>query len=187
VLIVDLTSGVTAQDKRIAGLIQEARKGAMVVLNKWDLVKPKRGGRQTIRELADEARERIFFLDYAPVVIASATTGENVARIFDMIDKIERASKTRIGTGVLNRLMRAAFAANPPPMVKGKRLKLFYAAQASGLRVRRLPPSEIVLFVNDPRLLSQTYGRYLEAQIREHAPYPGLPIILTLRARSQKL
>lgn len=186
VLIVDLTSGVTAQDKRIAGLIQEARKGAMVVLNKWDLVKPKRGSRQTIRELADEARHRIFFLDYAPVVIASAATGENVRRIFDMIDKIERASKVRIGTGVLNRLMRAAFAANPPPLVKGKRLKLFYAAQSSGSKTRQMQPPEIVLFVNDPRLLGRTYARYLEAQIRDKVPYPGLPIILTLRPRSQK-
>src|SRR5256714_6021909 len=130
VLIVDLTSGVTAQDKRIAGLIQEERKAGLVVLNKWDLVKPKRGGAQTIRDLAAEARERIFFLDYAPVLIASAQTGENVGRLFPMIDQIQRAAKKRIGNGVLNRLMRAAFAANPPPIVQGKRLKLFYAAQA---------------------------------------------------------
>ena len=72
-------------------------------------------------------------------------------------------------------------------MVKGKRLKLFYAAQASGSKVRRLQTPEIVLFVNDPRLLSRTYARYLEAQIREHVPYPGLPVLLTLRPRSQKL
>jgi GTP-binding protein len=192
VLIVDLTSGVTAQDKRIAGLIQEAGKAALVVLNKWDLVKPKRGGVQRIRELLAEARERIFFLDYAPVLIASARTGENVDRLFAMIDKVERAATTRIGTGVLNRLMRAALAASPPPLVKGKRLKLFYAAQSSGSkdgkrRPNRLGPPEFVLFVNDLRLLARTYARYLEARIREHAPYPGLPIILTLRPRSQKL
>ncbi|HST31458.1 MAG TPA: ribosome biogenesis GTPase Der [Chthoniobacterales bacterium] len=187
VLIVDLTHGVTAQDKRIGGLIQEAGKGALVVLNKWDLVKPKRGGRQTIFELADEARERIFFLDYAPVVIASARTGENVERLFGMIDRIDRGSKARIGTGVLNRLLRTAFAASPPPMVKGKRLKLLYAAQASGLKTEKIKPPEFVLFVNDARLLARTYGRYLEAQIRKHTPYPGLPIILTLRARRQKL
>ena len=186
VLIVDLTSGVTAQDKRIAGLIQEARKAGLVVLNKWDLVKPKRGGAQTIRELVAEAQERIFFLDYAPVLIASAQTGENVDRLFAMIDKIERASTRRIGTGVLNRLMRAAFAANPPPMVKGKRLKLFYAAQSAGSKDRSLQFPEFVLFVNDPRLLPRPYARYLEAQIREGEPYPGLPIILTLRPRGQK-
>ena len=197
VLIVDLTSGVTAQDKRIAGLIQEARKAALVVLNKWDLVKPKRGERQTIRELVAETREKIFFLNYAPVLVASARTGENVDRLFGMIDKIERAATTRIGTGVLNRLMRAVFAANPPPMVKGRRLKLFYAAQSAGTQDRsakgpihrreHLQPPEFVLFVNDPRLLSQSYARYVEARIRDAEPYSGLPIILTLRPRSQKL
>jgi GTP-binding protein len=197
VLIVDLTSGVTAQDKRIAGLIQEARKAALVVLNKWDLVKPKRGERQTIRELVAETQEKIFFLNYAPVLVASARTGENVDRLFGMIGKIEQASATRIGTGVLNRLMRAVFAANPPPMVKGRRLKLFYAAQAAGTRDRsakgrihrreHLQPPEFVLFVNDPRLLTQSYARYLEARIRDAEPYSGLPIILTLRPRSQKL
>lgn len=185
VLIVDLTSGVTAQDKRIAGLIQEARKGALVVLNKWDLVKPNRGERQTIRELADETRQKIFFLDYAPVLITSAQTGENIERLFGMINKVEHASKVRIGTGVLNRLMRAAFARNPPPMVKGKRLKLFYAAQASGMKNRHLQPPEFVLFVNDPRLLARPYARYLEARIRDAQPYDGLPIILTLRPRTE--
>jgi len=197
VLIVDLTSGVTAQDKRIAGLIQEARKAALVVLNKWDLVKPKRGERQTIRDLVAETREKIFFLNYAPVLVASARTGENVDRLFGMIGKIERAATRRIGTGVLNRLMRAVFAANPPPMVKGRRLKLFYAAQSAGTQDRsakgpihrreHLQPPEFVLFVNDPRLLSQSYARYVEARIRDAEPYSGLPIILTLRPRSQKL
>jgi GTPase len=195
VLIVDLTSGVTAQDKRIAGLIQEARKAGLVVLNKWDLVKPKRGERQAIRELVNETRERIFFLDYAPALIASARTGENIARLFGMIDKIERAAAARIGTGILNRLMRAALAANPPPMVKGRRLKLFYAAQAAGTQERsakggirrgeHLQPPEFVLFVNDRRLLSQSYARYLEARIRDAQPYTGLPIILTLRPRTE--
>jgi GTP-binding protein len=192
VLIVDLTSGVTAQDKRIAGLIQEAGKAALVVLNKWDLVKPKRGGAKTIRELVSDAQERIFFLDYAPVLIASAGTGENVDRLFEIISKIERASAKRIGTGVLNRLIRAAFAANPPPMVKGKRLKLFYAAQSAGsegpsrIGIKQLQPPQFVLFVNEPRLLPRAYARYLEGQIRRAEPYTGLPITLTLRARSQK-
>jgi GTPase len=86
-------------------------------------------------------------------------------------------------------LMRAAVAANPPPMVKGKRLKLFYATQSAGAkdRHRRLQAPKFVLFVNDPRLLPRTYARYLEAQIRKGQPYPGLPILLTLRPRSQKL
>jgi GTPase len=187
VLIIDLTTGVTAQDKRIAGLIQRARKGSIVVLNKWDLIKPRHGQRQAMVELVEETRRRVFFLDYAPVLIASARTGENVGRLFDSIRKIRRAAEKRIGTGVLNRTLRAAFAANPPPMIGGRRLKLFYAAQTSGSPARSLQPPEFVLFVNDPRLLNETYRRYLEARIREEQPYPGLPIILTCRPRSQRL
>ena len=193
VLVIDLTIGVTAQDKRIAGLIQKARKAAIIVLNKWDLVKPGRGEKQSARELIEETRSRIFFLHYAPVLVTSASTGENVARLFASIQKIQRASQTRIGTGVLNRLLRQAFEANPPPLVKGRRLKLFYTTQPrkGGLHQRRarvsspLHPPEFVLFVNDPRLMTETYRRYLEARIREAEPYPGLPIILTLRPRAQ--
>src|SRR6266513_3100668 len=187
VLIVDLTMGVTAQDKRIAGLIQQARKAAIVVLNKWDLVKPRRKTKQTITQLVDDARTRIFFLDYAPVWVASALTGESIDKLFALIGNVWRAAQQRIGTGVLNRLLRAAFAANSPPMVSGKRLKLFYAAQASGKEDRDIQPPEFVLFVNDPRLLSQTYTRYLEARIRKAQPFPGLPIILTLRPRSENV
>jgi GTPase len=187
VLIVDLTAGVTAQDKRIAGLVQKERKPAIVVLNKWDLVKPKRAARKGIRHLVEVARQRVFFLDYAPVLVASAYTGENVERLFGLIDKVHRASRRRIGTGILNRLLHSAFAANPPPMKKGKRLKLFYAAQSAGTAhpERAIAPPEFVLFVNEPRLLSEHYGRYLEARIREAHSFPGLPIILTLRPRTK--
>jgi GTP-binding protein len=184
VLIVDLTMGVTAQDKRIAGLIQKAGKAAIVVLNKWDLVRPKRREKQTIAQLVDETRAGIFFLDYAPLLIVSALTGENVQKLFALIENVRTAAQQRIGTGILNRLMRAAFAANPPPMISGRRLKLFYAAQASGKQDRPLQPPEFVLFVNEPRLLPETYRRYLEARIRKVQPYPGLPLILRLRPRS---
>jgi GTP-binding protein len=187
ILIVDLTMGVTAQDKRIGGVIQKAAKAAIVVLNKWDLIKPKRREKQTIAQLIDETRARIFFLDYAPVLIASALTGENIEKLFALIENVRHAAQQRIGTGVLNRLLRAAVAANPPPMISGRRLKLFYAAQASGKRDRQLQPPEFVLFVNEPKLLGETYRRYLEARIRKAQPYPGLPIILTLRPRSVKL
>jgi GTPase len=185
ILIVDLTMGVTAQDKRIAGMIQRARKAAIIVLNKWDLIKPRRKTKETITQLVDETGTGIFFLDYAPVLVASAQTGESIDKLFGFIANVRRAAQQRIGTGVLNRLLRAAFAANPPPMISGKRLKLLYAAQAGGKQDRELQPPEFVLFVNDPRLLGETYSRYLEARIRKAQPFPGLPIILTLRPRSE--
>ena len=210
VLIVDLTMGITAQDKRIAGLIQKGRKPAIVVLNKWDLVKPKRGEKGATRQLVEEARQIIFFLEYAPVLITSALTGENIEKLFSLIETIQLAARQRTGTGVLNRLLRQAFEANPPPMVKGRRLKLFYATQTSRKqghvmeggapatpqfssatamleRTRgssALQPPEFVLFVNDPSLMTETYRRYLESRLRKTEPYPGLPIILTLRPRT---
>ena len=110
----------------------------------------------------------------------------NIDRLFGLIEKMRRAAAKRIGTGVLNRLLSAAFAANPPPMVSGRRLKLFYAAQASGNKDRDLQPPEFVLFVNEPRLLNETYRRYLEARIRQMEPYTGLPIVLTCRARRRE-
>jgi GTP-binding protein len=187
VLVIDLTTGVTAQDKRIAGLIQEARKPAIIVLNKWDLVKPKRGEKQSARELIEETRSRIFFLAYAPVLITSASTGENVNRLFALIEKIQHAARTRIGTGVLNRLLRQAFEANPPPLVKGKRLKLLYATQSGETHGPQdaIAPPEFVLFLNQSRLLTESYRRYIEARIREAQCFSGLPIVLTLRSRTK--
>jgi GTPase len=204
ILIVDLTMGVTAQDKRIAGLIQKARRPAMIILSKWDQVKPRRGEQRAARQVADQTRERMFFLEYAPILITSALTGENVDNIFASIEKVERAARRRIGTGVLNRLLREAFEANPPPIVRGRRLKMFYATQPrnSGLHSVKgsfekaspseksrgdVAPPEFVLFVNDPRLITESYRRYLEARVREAEPYPGLPIILTLRARARSV
>ncbi len=185
VLIVDLTMGITAQDKRIAGLIQKARKPANVVLNKWDLVKPRRREKDAARQLVEESHEIIFFLEYAPVLITSAISGENVEKLFASIETIQRAARKRIGTGIVNRLLRQAFEFNPPPMVKGRRLKLFYATQPrSGGLQSAIEPPEFVLFVNDPSLMTETYRRYLEARVRKTEPYPGLPIILTLRPRT---
>ena len=183
VLVIDAAEGIKAQDRRIAALIQNARKACVIVLNKWDLVRTNRKQRQTMEAVIANARAELFFIDYAPVLVTSALTGEHADKIFKMIERIRRAARAHIGTGKLNRALRAAFAANPPPMVKGKRLKLFYATQSSGNESREFAPPEIVLFVNSPRLLTQPFARFLEAKIRELEPYPGLPILLTCRAR----
>jgi GTP-binding protein len=185
VLVIDLTSGVTSQDKRIAGLIQEAEKPCVVVLNKWDLVKPARGGQKAMDRAITDVRERLFFLEYAPVLVASALTGENVDQLFRLIKTVRRAARVRIGTGVLNRMLRAAVQENPPPMIGTQRLKLFYAAQAHGDDDDALGAVKFVLFVNQPKLLSDPYGRYLERRVREASPFPGLPVLFSCRARSE--
>jgi GTP-binding protein len=166
-------------------LIQAAQKAAIIILNKWDLVKPQRNQKEAISKLVEAARERMFFLDYALVLVTSSLTREHVDKLFRLIEKIRRAAQQRVGTGVLNRLLRQAFEANPPATIRARRLKLFYAAQSKGKEDQSLEPPEFVLFVNDPRLLNQTYRRYLESYIRRAEPFSGLPIILTLRARAK--
>ncbi len=183
ILVIDATIGVTAQDKKIAALMQKAHKPSLVVVNKWDLVKPARQERQTLAQLLDKTRTQLFFLSYAPILIASALTGENVDRVFRAIARIRRASRQRLGTGVLNRLLRDAFAANPPPTMANQRLKLFYATQARGETEKTLPTPEFALFVNDPQLLGESYARYLETRIREIEPFDGLPLMLNFRPR----
>ena len=187
VLVIDLTSGVTGQDKKIAGLIQKSEKPCLVILNKWDLVKPKRAAKAEMERIASATRDDLFFLDYAPVLIASALTGENVEQLFRLIADIRLAARVRLGTGVLNRLLQAAFEENPPPTIGIRRLKLFYAAQARGDDERTLEALKFILFVNQPKLLSETYGRYLEGRIRAAAPYPGMPVLLNCRARSENV
>jgi GTPase len=205
-LVIDLTEGVRAQDRHIAGLIQKARKPCITVLNKWDMIRGipsgaegSRGSRRKgsatgslgsarddgkkIEKLVATARAELFFIDYAPVLVTSALTGQHSERIFRLISKVQRAARIHIGTGKLNRVLQSAFASNPPPMVSGLRLKLLYAAQSSSNEKSELSPPEFVLFVNSPRLLTQPFARFLETKIRAVEPYPGLPILLTLRAR----
>jgi len=186
VLVIDAATGVLAQDRKIAGLIQKARKACVIVLNKWDLVKPQRAVRDAIELHTERALQELFFLPYAQVLIASAKSGEHVERIFRLLERIRGAAKMHIGTGILNRALRAAVDANPPPMVSGRRLKLLYAAQSQTRTHHAIEAPEFVLFVNDDKLLPDPYRRYLEAKIREIKPYPSLPLILTLRPRADR-
>ena len=152
VLVVDSDEGVKAQDRRVAASIQKARKACLITLNKWDLVRGHGKRREIMENAIANARAELFFIDYAPVLVTSALTGEHADRIFKMIERIRRATRQHIGTGKLNRVLRAAFAANPPPMVKGKRLKLFYDSIgrgriaptcAAGVRAFRQFPSPV--------------------------------------------
>jgi GTP-binding protein len=96
ILVIDATSGVTTQDKKIAGLIQKAKKPAIIVLNKWDLIeKQTNNDPDLLREHVERATSELFFLDYAPVVILSALTGENIRRLFTMVEKVRQHATRR--------------------------------------------------------------------------------------------
>jgi len=185
ILVIDATSGVTTQDKKIAGLIQKADKAALIVLNKWDLIAgPGRADPELLREHMDRIRRELFFLTYAPIVVLSAKTGQNVRRLFTSVEKIRQHATRRAGTGELNRLLREVMVRQPPPMRGSRRFKLLYATQlAVG---RPFQPPEFVLFINDPQLLTDAYNTYLVARLREKWEFPGLPILLRKRGRQPR-
>ncbi len=182
-LVIDAVVGVTAQDKKIAGLIHENHKPCIVIVNKLDLVKPPDGVRDFLHSLIHQIQSELFFLSYAPIDIVSAHSGENLDRLFKSIEKIQKHANRTIGTGVLNRLLQEAMIVSPPPMRANKRLKLLYATQVDPPKNPLVAPPSFMLFVNYPDLLTDDYRRYLEARIREKNGYYGLPIVIRLRSR----
>ncbi len=185
VLVIDGSQGVSSQDKRIAGMIQDARRAAIIVINKWDLVKPKDGEseREALKARLDQIQGDLFFLDYAPVVIVSAKDRENIPRLFTTIEKMRQHATRKIGTGELNRLIAESVVRQPPPMRGNRRFKILYATQLNAPEYRPFGRIELLLFVNDPRKLPDSYKQYLSKCIRAFREYPGLPIIFKLRGR----
>jgi GTP-binding protein len=183
-LVLDATQGVTAQDKKIAGLIQKAGKAALLVLNKWDLVAE--ASPEAYREHLARIHADLFFLTHAPVVILSARTGENLRRLFTSIEKIRQHAQRRVGTGELNRLLRAAVERQPPPMRGSRRLKVLYSTQLAPREPRPFAPPAFLMFVNDSRLVPASYVNYLVARLRDAYEFPGLPITLRFRGRKAR-
>jgi GTP-binding protein len=185
-LVIDGESGVTSQDKRIAGMLQQSQKACIILLNKWDLVRKEDGGRASQGEQSEVIRKDLFFLDYAPVVCISAKTGQGFSRIFTALKSVRKEAETRIPTGELNRFFRDVFEQHPPPSKSGKRFKLLYATQVVPEITRPFYPPEFLLFVNDADLITDAYREYLFNQFRERWPYPGLPIRLRMKGRETR-
>ena len=188
VLVLDATAGILSQDKKIGGLIQKSGKACIIALNKWDLVQSQAGLEAALlREHLARVREELFFLDYAPVVALSAKTQSKVSRLFTTIEKIRQHATRRTGTGELNRFLRAVMERQPPPFRAKRRFKLLYTTQVLAEKPHPFQPPVFLLFVNDPRLLPESYLNYLRARLREKWEFPGLPIFLRLRGRDRSL
>ena len=185
-LVIDATAGVTSQDKKIAGLIQEAKRPCVVAINKWDLIRDKTDNKEDLKAVLAEMRAELFFLDYAPTLLVSAKTGAELTRLFKTIERVRAESQARIGTGVLNRVFNAMMTEHPPALHGGRRLKVLFATQPDRDSADIIPIPELVLFVNDEKLLDQSYRRYIEACIREKTPYTGLPLVIRLRGREKR-
>jgi len=172
VLVIDAVDGVTAQDAHVAGYMQDAGVGAIIAINKWDLVEK---DSHTAIEYERSARAALKFLDFAPAVFVSALSGQRVTRILQLASEIERVRMTRVPTSELNRLV-SEVTARQPLTRGGRRLKIRYATQA-GTR-----PPTFVFFVNNTEMIHFSYERYLENQLRARYPFEGTPIRLVFRA-----
>lgn len=180
-MIIDAAAGVTAQDKKVAALIREAGRPCIVVANKWDLV-PDRGDPGAA---IDRIRRDLFFLDYAPVALVSAKLGRHLSRFFQAVDRVRADARRRLGTGPLNRLLGRIQTANPPPVRRGHRFRIFYATQTEPPPAEPIPVPTFVCFVNDPAALTESYRKYLENQLRAEARFAGLPLRLQFRSRRE--
>jgi GTP-binding protein len=198
VLVIDAQESITEQDKKIADLIVEKRRACIVVVNKWDLMEEKvrqareeeiqrrvekrRGEGQakavtTLAEFGEWVQERLFFLDYAPVIFTSAKSGFHLDRLLEAIRYVAAQLKQKIPTAILNRTLQTAVEKRQPVSAAGHRLKFFYATQ-----VREAPPT-FLLFVNRDELLSDQYKKYLGAQLRGAFGYEGCPIVIVAKPR----
>jgi GTP-binding protein len=201
VLVLDAESGITEQDKKVADRIVEARKACIVVINKWDLMdesvrkarveeierrrrKVNRNAPQqmtTLAEFGEWVQERLFFLDYAPVIFTSAKSGFQLDRLLEAVRYVAAQLQQTIPTSILNRTLQDAVERRQPLSARGHRLKFFYATQ-----VRQSPPT-FLLFVNRDELFSEQYKKYLGDQMRAAFGYEGCPLVLAPKARPKTI
>ena len=173
VLVLDAEEGPGSQEKKIAALIREHHKACVVLVNKWDLAK---GTGVKAADYEESMRRELFFLGDIPVLFASAASGFQIRRSFEVIDAVAARLETKMPTGVLNRVVRDAFARSQPPFAKGKQLKFYYATQTG------LNPPRVTLFVNDPKLSTPPHQAFLTARLREAFDLAGVPLILRYRS-----
>jgi GTP-binding protein len=174
-LVLDATQGPTVQDKNIAAQILSLKKGCLLIVNKWDLARV--GSQQDCRAALDQD---LPFMDYVPMICASAATGFNARQIIETINYVAEQNKKTIATGILNRGLQLACARFQAPLVRGGRLKVFYATQTA------TKPITFLLFVNDPVKVTKNYERYLEGALRKEFGFEGAPIILKFRKRASR-
>ncbi len=174
ILVLDASTGIREQDKHVAGYAHEAGLGMIIAVNKWDL--PKKDS-SSGKDFEAVIREEFSYLDYAPIVFVSAKTGKNIDQLPKIVKEVYENKNQRIQSSVLNDLLLEASRLVPAPMVKGKRLRVYYMTQ-----VKTNPPT-FVVFCNDPELMHFSYQRFLINQLRENFDFTGTPIKILPRKR----
>ena len=181
-ILIDATEGVTAGDATIAGYAHESGRSVIIVINKWDLVTTNRRDDKPPAERSvyeEQVRRHLKFLSYAPVLFVSATSGQNVDKLFSTLELVASERRKRISTGEMNRfLSRIDFERASVPVAK--RVKIYYMTQAA------VSPPTFILFTDRAVKLHFSYQRFLENQIRAAFGFVGTPIWIKNRARKEK-
>lgn len=175
-MVIDAESGVTEQDKRVAGYAHEAGKAIVLVVNKWDLLAK---DNHTYSEYEKVMREELAYLRYAPVMFVSAVTKQRIFKVIEQAKLVATEAAKRIPTGTLNDVLNEAIMLNQPPTDKGKRLKIYYMTQTS------VKPPTFVIFVNDEELAHFSYIRYIENTLRKNFDFTGTPLHFIVREKKE--
>ncbi len=176
-VLIDAAEGVTEQDERIAGLVNEAGKGLILILNKWDLVPDKE---EAYKRYIADIQQRLKFADYAPVLTISAVTRQRITKVFDEIDSVIKETEKRVPTAELNRVFEKLTAAHEPPLYRGRRVKYYYLTQVG------IKPPTFIAFVNYPDGVHFSYLRYIENKLREAFGFSGTPVRLYTKRRREE-
>lgn len=178
VMVLDAVDGVTDQDKKIIETSNDSGRGLILVVNKWDLVENKTP--TSINAVQKTLLGELPHAKFAPMIFTSAVTGQRLKQILKTAVTVNENHNRRVKTNLVNQVMMEAIAISPPPPQKNKRLKVLYATQVS------VAPPTFVLFVNDAKLLKESYQRYLEKKLRESFEFSGSPIVILARSRVDK-
>lgn len=175
VVMIDATVGIEHQDKRVLTQVEDARRGMILAVNKWDLVSKET---RTADNFVKKFREDMPTLDYVPVVFISAQTKQRITRVLEMSKEIQNRRMQRISTAKLNDLLLPILEATPPPAVRGRDLRINFVTQ-----VKAAPPV-FAFFSNYPDLIPDSYKRFVERQLREHIDLEGVPVSFIFRKKN---
>ncbi|HET6419579.1 MAG TPA: ribosome biogenesis GTPase Der [Geobacteraceae bacterium] len=173
-IVLNAEEGVVEHDAKIAGYAFEAGKACIFVVNKWDTLKK---DNSTIGKFVDQIQTQFKYLNFAPILFVSATSGQRTGKIMTEVEKVMEQFRKRVSTSDLNKVVKEAVERHHPPLAGGKRVKFYYASQ-----VGTKPPT-FVFFTNSPEGIHFSYERYLSNKLREAFGFAGAPLRLLFKGR----
>ena len=175
-MVIDLQLGATTEDAKLASLVEESGRSALIVLNKADLIP-----RAELDARIQATRDQLAFMSWAPIVLTSARTGRGVLDVTSEARRVFREWSRRVGTSELNRHFEEIVTRRPPPSgPSGRHVRLYYVTQAD------VCPPTFYISTNLPKAVGEPYRRYLTNQLRQIYGFEGSPMRVALRGRSKR-